>query len=161
MIPRFLSIAGPLWVYASLAVLVSGLWHERRKFDGLALLPALVGLTASLIFVSPVHRLFFDEDIYIGIAGNLTHSPVNQITVMGGPDGVEVSSYYKEPAGWPVLLSLVFLITGRSETVAFWAARILFAMAIEIGRASCRERVEIAVGAVSGKKRGGWIECLV
>ncbi len=130
MIARILSIAGPLWVYASLAILIYGLWGERRKLDWLALLPAIAGLLASIVFLSPIHRLFFDEDIYISIAGNLTHAPVNQLTVVGGPGEVQVSSYYKEPPGWPVLLSLVFLITGRSETVAFWAARILFAMAI-------------------------------
>src|SRR5947209_20560642 len=114
MIPRILSIASPLWVFVSLAVLAKGLWQERRKFDWLALVPAIAGLAASAFFLPPTHRLFFDEDIYIGIANNLAHAPVNQITVWGGPDDVQVSSYYKEPAGWPTLLSLVFLITGRS-----------------------------------------------
>src|SRR2546422_7193320 len=130
MIPRVLSIAGPLWVYASLGVLIYGLWNQRQKFDWLALVPALAGLAASTVFLSPVHRLFFDEDIYINIASNLAHAPVNQVTVIGGPDDIQVSSYYKEPAGWPVFLGLVFLVTGRSEAVAFWTARILFAIAI-------------------------------
>ncbi len=130
MIPRLLSIAGPLSVYASLAVLIYGLWKARQKFDWLALVPAVASLAASIIFLPAIHRLFFDEDIYINIANNLAHAPVNQVTVMGGPDEIEVSSYYKEPPGWPVLLSLVFLITGRSESVAFWVARILFALAV-------------------------------
>jgi len=130
LIPRLLSIAGPLWVYASLIVLVSGLWTERRRLDWLALVPSIVGITLSVLFVAPVHRLFFDEDIYINIAGNLSHAPVNQVTLLGGPYDVQVSSYYKEPPGWPVLLSLVFLITGPREWVAFWVARILFGLTI-------------------------------
>src|SRR5207237_5281867 len=88
------------------------------------------GLLASALFLSPIHRLFFDEDLYLNIASNLTRFPVNQITVMGGRDDIEVSSYYKEPAGWPVLLSFAFLAAGRSEIVAIWFARFLFALTI-------------------------------
>jgi len=130
VLPTLLSIATPLSIYASLVVLLYGLWMHRRKFDPLSLVPALAGLAASAILLVPVHRLFFDEDIYINIAGNLAHAPVNQVTVMGGPADIRVSSYYKEPAGWPVLLSLAFMTFGRSERVAFWLMRILFAIAI-------------------------------
>jgi dolichyl-phosphate-mannose-protein mannosyltransferase len=130
MIPRVLSIAGPVLVYVTLAILVTGLWRERRKLEWLALAPAAAGLLASFIFLSPIHRLFFDEDAYISIAQNLTRAPVERITLLGGPRDVEVSSYYKEPPGWPVILSLIFLITGRSEAAAYIAARLFFAIAI-------------------------------
>src|SRR5207249_4049462 len=39
-------------------------------------------------------------------------------------------TYYKEPAGFPVLLSLAFLATGTRESVAFIVARGLYALAI-------------------------------
>ena len=130
MIPRILSIAGPFAVYVTLAILVAGLWHERRKLEWLAVAPAGAGLLTSLIFLSPVHRLFFDEDTYISIAQNLTRAPVAQITLLGGPDDLQISTYHKEPPGWPVVLSLIFLITGRSERVAFIAARLFFVLAI-------------------------------
>ena len=130
MIPRILSVAGPLFIYATLAVLGWGLWHERKKLEWLALAPALAGLIASFAVLAPIHRLFFDEDIYINIASNLTRAPVAQITLLGGPDSVEVSNYSKEPPGWPVVLSMFFLLTGRSEPAAFAVARILFALAI-------------------------------
>lgn len=149
MIPRLLSVAGPLWVYASLVVLVFGLWKERRKFDWLALIPALAGLAASVIFLPPIHRLFFDEDIYINIASNLAHAPVNQVTLMGGPGDVQASSYYKEPPGWPVLLSLAFLITGPGEAVAFWVARVLFAIAIALVYQLAREILETRIQALA------------
>src|SRR5258705_11956149 len=130
MIPRILSIAGPVLVYVTLAFLVTGIWHERRKLEWLALAPAAAGLLASFVFLAPVHRLFFDEDAYISIAQNLTRAPVAQITLLGGAHDVQESSYYKEPPGWPVVLSLIFLITGRSEAAAFIAARLFFAIAI-------------------------------
>src|SRR3989337_1650396 len=130
MIPRILSFACPLFVYVSLGTLIFGVWRERKKLEWPALAIAAAGLAASLVVLVPIHRLFFDEDIYISIAHNLTRTPIAQITVLGGPDDVQVSSYYKEPSGWPVILSLVFMITGRTEAAASWVARILFALAI-------------------------------
>jgi len=130
MMFRILSIGGPLWVYATIAVLVYGVSRERKKFDWLALAPAAAGFLASVLFLSPVHRLFFDEDMYINVASNLTRAPVNQFTVMGSPGDIQVSTYQNVPAGWPVFLSFAFLAAGRSETVAFWFARLMFALAI-------------------------------
>jgi hypothetical protein len=130
MLSRVLSIAGPVWVYLTMALLVYGIVQQWKRLDWIALAPALAGLLASVIFLSPIHRLFFDEDLYINIASNLTRFPVNQVTVMGGPNDIQVSSYYKEPAGWPVLLSFALLAGGRSEAVAFWFARLLFAFAL-------------------------------
>ena len=132
MIPRILSIAGPFVVYLTLAILVAGLWHERRKLEWLALAPAAAGLLASFIFLSPVHRLFYDEDAYISIAQNLTRAPIAKITLLGGPYDTQVSTYHKEPPGWPVLLSLIFMVTGRSESVAFIVARLFFAFTIAV-----------------------------
>jgi hypothetical protein len=152
MIPRILSIASPLLVYVTLAILLTALWHERRKLEWLALVPAVAGLLASFVFLEPVHRLFFDEDIYISIAQNLTRAPVAQITLLGSPREVQVSSYYKEPSGWPVLLSLVFLITGRSETVAFVMGRVFFAIAIaavyQLARAVLETRRQALAAAI-------------
>src|SRR2546428_13841023 len=103
MIPSMLSLAEPLCVYATLVVLACGSWRERKKLEWFALVPAIVGLMASLVFLPPIHRLFYDEDIYISMARNLTHAPLARVTLLGGPNGVEASSYFKEPAGWPVL----------------------------------------------------------
>ncbi len=130
MLPRILSIAAPLFVYVTLALLVRGLWEERKKFDWIALVLAAAGLLVSLTLLDPAHRLFFDEDTYINIASNLTKAPVAQVTLLGGPDQVAVSAYYKEPAGWPVLLSLVFFFTGASEQVAFFVARIFYGLTL-------------------------------
>lgn len=130
MFLRILSLAGPLWVYATVAVLIHGIVRERTRFDWLALVLGACSLLATALFLPSSHRLFLDEDIYINVASNLTRAPVNQVTVVGGPDEIQVSTYNKEPTGWPVLLSFAFLIAGRSETVAFWFARFLFALAV-------------------------------
>ena len=115
MLSRVLSIAGPVWVYLTMAVLVYGIAQQRKRLDWIALGPAFAGLLASAIFLAPIHRLFFDEDLYINIASNLTRFPVNQVTVIGGPDDIQVSSYYKEPAGWPVLLSFALLAAAAAR----------------------------------------------
>lgn len=50
MIPRILSVAAPLFIYATLIVLAAGVWRQRKKLEWLALGPAVAGLLASLIF---------------------------------------------------------------------------------------------------------------
>jgi hypothetical protein len=95
-----------------MAVLIYGLFLERNNLEWLALAPAAAGLLASALLLAPIHRLFFDEDIYINVASNLTRAPVNQVTVMGGPHDIQVSTYPKEPAGWPILLSIAYLAAG-------------------------------------------------
>src|SRR4051812_36916916 len=152
MLLRILSIAGPFWAYATIAVLAYGLFIQRKRLEWLARVPATVGVLASALLLAPIHRLFFDEDIYINVASNLTHAPVNQTTVAGGPRGIEVSTYPKEPAGWPVLLSFAFLPFGASETAAFWFARLLFGLAIaavyHLARALLPTRMQAVIAAV-------------
>jgi hypothetical protein len=152
MIPRILSLASPLCVYITLAVLIAALWRERKNLEWQGAGLAIAGLLASFIFLAPVHRLFFDEDIYIAIASNLAHTPVAQITVLGRAGDVETSSYYKEGSAWPVLLSFVFLLTGQSETAAFVMARVFFALAIagvyQLGRQVLKRRQQAVLAAI-------------
>jgi 4-amino-4-deoxy-L-arabinose transferase-like glycosyltransferase len=152
MLLRFLSIGGPLWAYVTFAVLLYGLFLQRDKLELLALLPAAGGLLASALLLAPIHRLFFDEDIYINVASNLTRAPVSQVTVMGGPDDIEVSTYPKEPAGWPVLLGLAFLVGGPREAAAFSFARLLFALVVaavyHLARALLPDRKHAVIAAV-------------
>src|SRR5262249_44108034 len=95
----------------------------------------------------------FDEDIYIQIASNLAHAPVAQLALLGGPHNVEISTYYKEPAGFPVLLSLVFAVTGSHEVVAFVFARILYALAVAavylLGREILKTRAQAVAASIA------------
>ena len=72
LIPRILSVLGPLLVYASLGLLLWALFKNRERLD--RHLPAVIALAlvTSFVFVDTSHRLFFDEDIYIQIASNLS-----------------------------------------------------------------------------------------
>jgi Dolichyl-phosphate-mannose-protein mannosyltransferase len=130
MIPRILSITSPLIIYITLVLLAIAVWRERKKLDGFALAPAVMGLVASLYILAPVHRLFFDEDIYVNIGHNLATVPVAQVTLLGSAEDIAISTYYKEPAGWPALLSLIFLASGPGESAAFLAARGMYALTI-------------------------------
>jgi len=127
---RVLSFAIPLFVYTALVLTVWGIYRERAKLDRWVLILFAGAFVVSLAFRPNEHLLFFDEDIYIQIASNLSHAPVVQVTLSGGPGDIRASTYYKEPAGFPVLLSLIFLFTGTHEIVAFLAARALYAMAV-------------------------------
>ena len=127
MLLGILSIAGPVFSYVSLALVAWGIYRQRQNLDRWALLPAGIGFFFSILFIPNVHRLFFDEDIYINMASNLSHAPIAQLTLLGGPNKIEASTYYKEPPGFPILLSLAFLGSGPTETAAFLMARILYA----------------------------------
>ena len=129
LIPRILSVLGPLLVYASLGLLLWALFKNRERLDRHVPAVIALALVTSFVFVDTSHRLFFDEDIYIQIASNLSRAPVAQLTLLGTPDTVQVSTYYKEPPGYPSLLGLVYAVTGVSESVAFVFARLLFALA--------------------------------
>ena len=128
-LPRALSVAVPLPTYAALVLLAWGFWQSRRLLDRWVLPVVVLALLASFAIIEDGHTLFFDEDIYIQIASNLSDLPVAQLTLVGGPEQVSVSTYYKEPAGYPTLLGLVFAIAGASEEAAFLFARALFALA--------------------------------
>ncbi len=152
MFLRILAVAGPFWIYATLAVLMYGLFRQRNRLEWLALAPAAIGFLASALLLAPIHRLFFDEDIYINVASDLARVPVNQTAVMGGPNDIDISTYPKEPAGWPVLLSLAFLAGGAREPVAFWFARFLYALTIaavyHLARALLAKRTQANVAAI-------------
>ncbi len=128
-LPRALSVAVPLMTYAALGLLAWALWKKRHLLDRWVPLVVVLALLASFVAVEDGHTLFFDEDIYIQIASNLSYLPVAQLTVVGSPEAVGASTYYKEPAGYPALLGLVFAIAGASEEAAFLFARVLFALA--------------------------------
>jgi hypothetical protein len=153
VLARVLSFVLPLSTYTALALTAAGIYRERSKLDRWALILALGAFTASFAFRPSEHLLFFDEDIYIQIASNLSHAPVAQLTLFGGPGDIQASTYYKEPAGFPVLLSLIFAITGTRESVAFVFARVLFAIAVAVvyclGRDILRTRAQAIAAAIA------------
>ena len=130
LVPRILSVLGPLLVSASLGLLLWALFKNRERLDRHVPAVIALALVTSFVFVDTSHRLSFDEDIYIQIVSNLSRAPVAQLTLLGSPETVEVSTYYKEPVGYPTLLGLLFAVTGTSEGGAFFFVRVLFSLAV-------------------------------
>jgi len=153
VLPRLLSFALPLSVYTALVFVGWGVYRERKKLDRWVLILVAGAFTVSLAFRPSEHLLFFDEDIYIQIASNLSHAPVAQLTLLGGPGDIQASTYYKEPAGFPVILSLILAITGTHEMVAFIVARLLYAMAVAavylLGREVLKTRAQAIAAAIT------------
>ncbi len=153
MLPRVLSFVLPLSIYTALALTTWGIYRERRKVDRYALIIGIAAFLTSLAVRPNQHLLFFDEDIYIQIASNLSQAPVAQLTLSGTPKDIQVSTYYKEPAGFPVLLSFIFAVTGPREIVAFIVARALYAMAVIavylLGRSLMQRRGQALTAAVA------------
>jgi hypothetical protein len=153
VLPHVLSLLTPLFVYTALVMSGWGIYRERVWLDRWGLLLAAGAFIAPLTVRPNEHLLFFDEDIYIQIASNLSHAPVAQLTLFGGPGDIQASTYYKEPAGFPVILSLIFAITGTHEKVAFVVARLLYAMAVVVvyllGRRILKTRLQAVVASLA------------
>ncbi|MDE1860442.1 MAG: glycosyltransferase family 39 protein [Candidatus Micrarchaeota archaeon] len=117
----------------SLALLVTLVVYDRKEIRkalakgisgvdvvALAVLLAFFVLF-SLLFVSPTEQLYFDENIYQGIAINvLSHGNALWCQYGTGHLGQCFSNLvYHDPAGWPVLLAIAFGIFGIGMGTAY------------------------------------------
>jgi hypothetical protein len=80
----------------------------------------------------PIHRIFYDEDIYEAIGLNIAHNNIASMTHEGRWNYGHFDSlrreYNKEPNGWPFLLNIAYRVFGPSETASFQLTHILFAV---------------------------------
>jgi hypothetical protein len=97
--------------------------------------PLVVGLFALAVvtFVPPrTHRIYYDEDIYQNVAQSIVWSGrahmCNEGTIEAGHFRCDASEYNKEPNALPFFLSLVFRLTGVSETAAHYLNHGFFAL---------------------------------
>jgi len=93
----------------------------------LALWAAVVGAAATLLTASVAprtNRIFYDEQIYQGVAQNLTDLHLAQMcndgTLESGRLQCWQGEFNKEPNGYPYLLSLVYRIAGVRADAAFY-----------------------------------------
>jgi len=89
------------------------------------LLAAVCALAFALVLVAPrTNRIFYDEQIYQGIARNLSDLHLAQMcndgTVEYGHLQCWRNEYNKQPYGYPYFLSLGYRVAGVSEGVAHW-----------------------------------------
>lgn len=76
----------------------------------------------SILFVSPAEQLYFDENIYQGIALNILHNG-NAIWCQYGPaylaGGCPYGAVYHDPVGWSVFIAMAFAISGVGTQTAY------------------------------------------
>ena len=132
MIPMLLGYEITAAVLASFAGLVGfailgrkelgELLRERVSRESLLALAAIVAffLVFSLLFVAPVEQLYFDENIYQGIAINiLAHG--NALWCQYGTGYVHtcyVDQVYHDPVGWCVFIAMAFAVLGIGVATA-------------------------------------------
>ena len=91
------------------------------------------------------NRIYYDEQIYLGIAQNLTDLRLAQMcndgTVEYGRLQCWRGEFNKEPNGYPYLLSLVYRVVGVGERTAFIFNNLVAAVSAFPGRAPRRDAV--------------------
>jgi hypothetical protein len=93
--------------------------HDRYLAAGLC------AVTFATVLIAPrTNRIFYDEQIYQGIARNLSDlhlaQSCNDGTVGDGHLQCRRHEYHKQPFGYPYALSLGYRLAGASDDVAHW-----------------------------------------
>jgi len=120
-------------------VVLATLIEARRIAIGRSTLAAgcVLAIGASILTarVPPrTNRIFYDEQIYQGVARNMTDlhraQMCNDGIVEYGRLECRRAEYNKEPYGYPYLLSIVYRIAGTSETAAFRFNNVVAGLAV-------------------------------
>jgi 4-amino-4-deoxy-L-arabinose transferase-like glycosyltransferase len=93
---------------------------DRLTIALLALIIAYF-LIFSLLYVSPVEQLYFDENIYQGIAVNILSSGSSLWCLFGSGylHQCYVQAVYHDPVGWSFFIAIAFALFGISTNTAF------------------------------------------
>ncbi|MBF0145918.1 MAG: glycosyltransferase family 39 protein [Magnetococcales bacterium] len=99
------------------------------------LLTFMVGGTLLTALLAPqTHRIFYDEDIYQGIAMNMAFENRAQMCNEGvqehGIFHCQRGEYNKQPNGFPFLVAMAFRLAGVHEQAAFHLNNLLFGVAL-------------------------------
>ncbi|MEM3781383.1 MAG: glycosyltransferase family 39 protein [Candidatus Micrarchaeaceae archaeon] len=122
-----------LAVSASFALLLYSIYLGRRdlagalrkgvnKYSLLFLFIILAFFLAfSLLFVHPAEQLYFDENIYQGVAMNILHH-ANALWCQFGTGYVDrcyANALYHDPVGWTLFIAIAFALFGIGTATAF------------------------------------------
>ncbi len=120
-------------VYTSFVLMLAFLFMERKHIknllrehiDSRSLLALVIillfFLSFSILFVSPTEQLYFDENIYQGIALNILHHG-NALWCQFGTGFLQncyVNALYHDPVGWSAFIALAFLVFGIGTNTAY------------------------------------------
>lgn len=107
-----------------------------RKAWIMLLIIVLLG-TAVTMFAAPrIHRIFYDEDIYLNIGQNIACEKkvgmCNNGETFYGVYSCHQLQYGKEPNAWPYLISLLYRVAGVSHLGVHVMNNILWALSIVV-----------------------------
>ncbi|MFC2154641.1 glycosyltransferase family 39 protein [Candidatus Altiarchaeota archaeon] len=122
VLPAFLLItfvAGMVLFFSSLEKLTS-LFKPVRRETWILLLLVLVFAAYFRVSVVPhTHRIFFDEDLYIGIANVIATEGKSELCNYGSPTECREGILNKEPNAYPFFVAVLYFILGASEPLVY------------------------------------------
>lgn len=118
------------------------LYHARFFFDFLKGLPRqtlfllaiilLIALFLRVCLIPHTFRIYYDEFDFLNLAQNITHHHVYGLTVIGDKaHALKVIPYFR-PGGFPLLLSIFFVIAGDSAQAAFLANALMGSFSVAL-----------------------------
>ncbi len=129
---------------------------DAGRADAVAIMMLLIFFVVFLaVFVHPVEQLYFDENIYQGIALNIL-SHANALWCQYGTGYLKscfANQVYHDPAGWPVFIAIAFAIFGIGIGTAY-------ALQVLVGALSVFG-VFLLAGSITENRQAGIISALV
>jgi hypothetical protein len=108
----------------------------KNKHLLLLLFISLLGISATAFIAPRTQRIFYDEDIYNGIAQNIAHNKKAVMCNEGYFENNELvvveEEYNKQPPGYPYLISVIFRTFGTNELFTFILNNILFGLMVPL-----------------------------
>jgi len=92
----------------------------------------IIGFLFRAFLVPHTHRVFFDEDLYLGIANSIATENRAILCNYGEPTKCFEGILNKDPSGFPFLVSIFFRIFGKGDHIAFALSTIIGTLSILI-----------------------------
>lgn len=108
-----------LFLILSIRDIVSYFLSTRKEIIICLVLILLVGFCIREFIVPHTHRVFFDEDLYLGVANSIASEFRNILCNYGTPTHCIEGILNKDPSGFPFLVAILFKFFGRSEAMVF------------------------------------------
>lgn len=90
----------------------------------------LTGFLFRSFLVPHTHRVFFDEDLYLGIANSIATENRAILCNYGEPTKCFEGILNKDPSGFPFLVSIFFRIFGKGDYIAYVLSTIVGTLSI-------------------------------
>ena len=130
LIIDFISIV--ILFFLSLKQILDQLKAIQKHIWVILILLMILQISISVFLVPTVHRILFDEDIYLQIANHVAKEGRAIFCDHGTQERCYEGFLNKEPNGYPVLMGVVFFFFGTSENLAFNFSLLMGTLSIAI-----------------------------